>query len=68
MKREISNLNINSSIDSVETTIGDLILSITEIAEHYGSSEIESYQIAQKTLADVLSRQDVEYTKEEFEL
>lgn len=66
--KEIKNDLFDSSIDVAETTIGDLVHAITEIASHYGKSEKESYHIAQETLADVLSRQDIDYTKEEFNL
>lgn len=67
-EKEINSDLFDSSIDAAETTIGDLVHAITEIAAHYGKSEKESYHIAQETLADVLSRQDIDYTKDEFNL
>ena len=43
-------------IETVETTIGELIEAITEIALEAGKSEEEGYQLASATLESILRR------------
>ena len=43
-------------IETVQTTIGDLIEAITEIALEAGKSEAEGYQLASVTLESILRR------------
>jgi hypothetical protein len=44
----------------IQTTIGDLIEAITEIALQNGQSEKEGYELAQKTLEEVLKSNEAE--------
>lgn len=50
MKKELS------GIETIETTIGDLIEAITEIALEAGKTEEESYELASITLESILRR------------
>jgi len=43
-------------IEKVETTIGELIEAITEIALEAGKTEAEGYQLASMTLESILRR------------
>ena len=45
-----------TQIETVETTIGELIEEITDIALEAGKSEEESYQLASLTLESILRR------------
>jgi hypothetical protein len=44
----------------IQTTIGDLIEAITEIALQNGKSETEGYELARKTLEEVLKSNEAE--------
>jgi hypothetical protein len=45
-----------TAVEIVETTIGDLIEAITEIALESGSSEAEGYQLASITIESILRK------------
>jgi hypothetical protein len=45
-----------TAVEIVETTIGDLIEAITEIALESGSSEAEGYQLASITIENILRK------------
>ena len=49
--------NVNQELEVVETTIGDLIEAITDIALEAGKTEQEGYRLASLTLERILSRQ-----------
>jgi len=44
------------NFDRIETTIGDLIEAVTQIALEAGKSEAEGYQLASATLESILRR------------
>jgi hypothetical protein len=54
-------------IETVETTIGELIEAITQIACEGGQSEEEGYKLASLTLESILNR-NVNTQKEVFDL
>jgi len=45
-----------SSVEKIETTIGDLIEAITDIALEAGNSEAEGYQLASMTIESILRK------------
>jgi len=45
-----------NAIKTIETTIGDLVEAITEIAVESGSSEREGYELASMTIESILRR------------
>ncbi len=45
-----------TAVEVVETTIGELIEAITEIALESGSSEAEGYQLASATIENILRK------------
>ncbi|MFM1847137.1 MAG: hypothetical protein RL417_611 [Pseudomonadota bacterium] len=45
-----------TAVEVVETTIGDLIEAITEIALESGSSEAEGYKLASITIESILRK------------
>ena len=45
-----------TQVEKVETTIGELIEAITEIALEAGKSEKEGYQLASLTIESILRR------------
>ena len=47
--------NVNETVECIETTIGELIEMLTQIAVETGSSEQESYELASITLQKILS-------------
>ena len=46
--------DINNSVQRIETTIGELIATITQIALETGSSEEEGYRLASLTIQKIL--------------
>lgn len=56
----MDNENLKKSVETIETTIGDLIEAITQIALEAGDSEEEGYQLASLTLEDILRRSNTE--------
>lgn len=44
----------------IETTIGDLIEAVTQIALETGKSEVEGYELASLTVESILRRQTEE--------
>ena len=52
--------HLEESIGRIQTTIGDLVEALTEVAQEDGSSDNESYELAARTLGTILSRQDRE--------
>lgn len=48
------------AVETIETTIGDLIEAITQIAMETGKSEEEGYHLASITLEDILRRHQVD--------
>lgn len=50
----------NSTLSRVETTIGELIETITEIALESGKSEHEGYRLAALTIEKILREQQEE--------
>lgn len=47
--------------ERIETTIGELIETITDIALEQGSSEEESYALASMAIERILSRSDLSF-------
>ena len=47
---------METNFDRIETTIGDLIEAVTQIALEAGKSEAEGYQLASATLESILRR------------
>ena len=47
---------INTSLETIETTIGELIETITQIALEAGKTEQEGYELASLTLENMLNR------------
>jgi len=45
-----------TAVETIETTIGDLIEAITEIALEAGNSEAEGYQLASVTIESILRK------------
>lgn len=45
-----------TAVEVVETTIGELIEAITEIALESGSTEAEGYQLASATIENILRK------------
>ncbi|MCB0328140.1 MAG: hypothetical protein KDD70_00715 [Bdellovibrionales bacterium] len=50
--------HIERSLYQIQTTIGDLVEALTQVAAEDGSSESESYELAARTLGSILSRQE----------
>lgn len=46
---------LTRAVETIETTIGDLIEAITEIALEAGKSEQEGYQLASATIERILN-------------
>ncbi len=53
MSKEISS---SAPVEMIETTIGDLIEAITDIALESGNSEAEGYQLASMTIESILRK------------
>ncbi len=51
---------LEQSFEKIETTVGDLIEALTEVAQEAGKSDLESYQIASESLGRILSRNEIE--------
>ena len=51
---------INEVAGRIQTTIGDLIEAITEIALQNGQSEKEGYELARQTLEEILKTNEAE--------
>ena len=51
---------LEQSIEKVQTTIGDLVEALTQVAQEDGSSDSESYELAARTLGSILSRQNID--------
>ena len=49
---------VEASIGRIQTTIGELVEALTQVALEDGSSDAESYELAAQTLGSILSRQD----------
>jgi hypothetical protein len=62
-----NNKMLDIALTGVETTLGDLISAITDIAQNTGVSDSESYQLTSETLAKILARHDVECDIESVE-
>lgn len=43
--------------DKFETTIGDLVVALTQVAEESGQSEEECYELASAAMTDILRRE-----------
>lgn len=54
----------SSSTETVETTIGDLIEAITQVALEAGKSEQEGYELAALTLESILRKKRQSITVE----
>jgi hypothetical protein len=52
-----------SKMEQVQTTIGDLIETITQIALEAGKTEAEGYELASLTLSKILRRRAVKKDK-----
>lgn len=48
------------SIETIHTTIGDLVEAITDLASESGKSENEGYMLAKLTVESILRRRDEE--------
>lgn len=46
---------VNSAVETIETTIGELIEAVTSIALEAGKSEQEGYELASITLERILN-------------
>lgn len=57
MKKE----QLERSVNVIETTIGDLVEAITDIALESGKSEEEGYELASLTLGKILGYQEQDY-------
>lgn len=55
--------DLSKPVERIETTIGELIELITQIAMEVGDSEEESYQLASMTLNDLLRRNRREHSQ-----
>lgn len=47
---------VNTSVETIETTIGELVELITEIALEAGRSEEEGFELASMTIESILRR------------
>jgi len=63
MDKENLGQSVGNSVDTIETTVGDLIEAITEIALETGKSKEEGYKLASMTIENILRRH-----KKEFEI
>ena len=54
--------DISHEIRTIETTIGELVEAITEIALESGNSEAEGYKLASLTIESILRKQKREST------
>jgi hypothetical protein len=50
------NKNVTTSIETIETTIGELVELITEIALESGRTEDEGFELASLTIESILRR------------
>ena len=50
----------SSSVETIQTTIGELIEAVTQVAFEAGKSERESYELASQTLSGILERHNLE--------
>lgn len=57
MKKE----QLEQSVTVIETTIGELVEAITDIALESGRSEEEGYELASLTLGKILGYQEQDY-------
>ncbi len=53
----MSKNNVSSDFERIETTIGELVEIITQIALETGKSESEGYELASMALESILRRQ-----------
>lgn len=51
---------LERSIGTIQTTIGELVEALTQVALEDGSSDKESYELAAQTLGSILSREQIE--------
>lgn len=56
MKRTLTANQANSSVNSIETTIGELIEALTGIALESGASEREAYVLASLAIDDLFDQ------------
>ena len=52
---------LDTSIETIETTIGELIATISEIALNSANSEAEAYHVTSLTLGELLKDQQVSW-------
>jgi len=50
----------DSSVDTIQTTIGELIEAITSVALEAGRSQEEGYELASQTLSGILERHNLD--------
>jgi hypothetical protein len=48
--------DLGRPVETIETTIGELVETITQIAQELGKSEQESYQLASAAIESILRR------------
>lgn len=53
---QYNEMSTKSGVESIETTLGELVELLTKIALETGSSKQEAYAIASHALADLLSK------------
>ena len=52
----MSSKYLEKSVEQIETTIGELIETMTTIAQEEGASEAESYELTSQAMTDLLFR------------
>ena len=50
---------VNKSVETIETTLGELIEAVTQIALESGKSDDEAYKLASLTVEHILNRRRV---------
>ncbi|MCI5064204.1 hypothetical protein MRY87_00610 [bacterium] len=50
--------HLEQSLESIHTTIGELVEALTQVAQEDGNTPDKSYELAAETLSSILSRQD----------
>jgi len=50
----------DSSVETIQTTIGELIEAITSVALEAGRSQEEGYELASQTLSGILERHNLD--------
>ncbi len=51
---------LEKAVTTIETTVGELVEIVTQIALESGNNEDESYELASRTLESILYRNEIE--------